>query len=584
MIILENLLQEIYPQDYRSILKQLTPLLDSLDHIDPTNWDWYKHGQLYVTYPDGFTHNNQTDLHSLTNQLSSIKDLGFDAVHILPFLKSPLIDAGFDISDYRNAREDLGGNSAAESLLSKAAELDIRVFIDLVLNHTSNQHEWFQKAQTNNKFYRDFYTHTVTKPTLVKTYSDKDGDWATYIIEDKEISIRIIFPEQAGPLPHWEQGEDGYWYYHTFYPHQIDVEWNNPDVFVEFAKIFVYWAKKGVNYRLDAIPFIAKDIIRGVTESSQKTHQIVQALNHIVKKVSPNSVFLVEANQPIKVTKQYFGSEGIVESDLAYNFQLNHGLWSALVSQTHEHIWEVLDLSQNIPDWGQWITFLRNHDQLSLEFMDEDMRLVLHEELAPKGLSFMEGFGISGRTSPFLDNSPERIVMAHALLASLPGMPAIYYGDEIGYANNPEYMEQQTQMKKSQADSANISHDTRDINRGPIDISSYSQEYSQAIFQQLKLIFNTRKKMLGIATKTPSLINLESDTIFAARYDFDGPDIAIFINLSDKHFTQKLDLVGKEILSLQNGKLADQALDLPAYAVLWTEIDDHSEYALHETQ
>lgn len=265
MYTFRDLVQMIYPHDWQDVVDNVEPLMKPIEHIDASEWDWYKSARLYVVYPDSFRVDTKQDLTTLKEQLPRIHQLGCIAIHILPFLKSPLFDAGFDIADYHLVRDDLGGNVAFDDLLGKAKHLGIRVFIDLVLNHTSNDHPWYLQAVQGSEFHRQLYTHSLLKPELINTYTDQDGKWATYRLSNKEVPIRIIFPEQAGPIPHWEEGMDGYWYYHTFYPHQLDVDWNNPSVFIEYAKVFTYWAQKGVNFRLDAIPFIAKDINSGVT-------------------------------------------------------------------------------------------------------------------------------------------------------------------------------------------------------------------------------------------------------------------------------------------------------------------------------
>jgi len=154
----------------------------------------------------------------------------------------------------------------------------------------------------------------------------------------KKRIFRVIFSDQAGDIPHWIKGGDNYWYYHTFYPHQIDLEWNNSEVFIEFGKVLKYWAKKGLNFRLDAIPFVGKDVHRRHNRSTENTHLIVQALHQVMKRTSPESVFLVESCQPLEITKKYFGTPESVESELAYNFHLMSALWSTLITGDSSHI------------------------------------------------------------------------------------------------------------------------------------------------------------------------------------------------------------------------------------------------------
>ncbi|MFC1653436.1 alpha-amylase family glycosyl hydrolase [Patescibacteria group bacterium] len=569
MQVLEELLKQIYPKEAGEIVEELKPELVPSKHLDEKNIEWYKNSQIYVTYAEVFSKENS--LAALTQKLDHIKNLGCNAIHILPFLESPMIDAGFDVSDYLKVRDNLGGNNSFEKLLTSAKEKNTQVLMDIVSNHTSVQHEWFQKAVNGDEKYRNFYTHTASKPDFLRKFTNDKGVWAEYVLNGKQVKMRIVFPEQAGPIPHWEQAKDGYWYFHTFYPHQIDLDWHNPQVFKEFSRILIHWNKKGASFRLDAIPHIGKNVFVGETDTTESTHVLVKSLHQVNKLTAPNSAFLVEAVQPVEITKKYFGSSDHIESELAYNFHLNGALWASIVGKNPQHIWDALDETKKIPDWAQWIMFLRNHDQIMLDFIDEDTRLVLYEDLTARGLSFSEGFGVAGRTASFLDNDEKQVIMAHALLASISGSLAIYYGDEIGQENNHKYMEQQTLLKKEDPRNKDVSHDTRDINRGPFQQEKLNSEQGKVILEGISKILNTRSKIKDFSTTIPEKIDTPYQHVFAARFSLDGPDLEVYINLSNQEDKISLKNPGETLLALNDSHIQNQVAHLSPHGVVWVE-------------
>lgn len=502
MLAFLDLIKSIYPHDYSQVQKALAESLNNQRLTSNLPDDWYKKLHLYVTYPDSFHEHGQAGLTQLTERLDYIKELGCNAVHVLPFLSSPMIDAGFDISDYYIIRDDVGSNKEFDKLLAEAKKRGIVIFMDLVLNHVSEEHRWFQQAVSGDRFYRQFFEHSWKQPQLIERYSNQGGEWARYASDNGPIDIRIIFPEQCGQIPHWRQAEDGYWYYHTFYPQQPDINWHNYHVFIAYAKTMIYWAKKGVSFRLDAIPFVGKDIQAGQIETSQRTHQIVQALHQLVKLVAPDSTFLVEANQPIDKMTSYYGQEAtqyrpeIKEAELAYNFPLMNMLWDALMTNHTDRLFKCIQATLDVPEWAGWVTFLRNHDELSLEYAPTEIKYEIYSALKDKGLSFRGKHDIAGRTASFLDNDTNQMIFAHTVLASLPGSPAIIFGDEIGKLNDYEFMKRQTEYKQQRLEDAQVKDDTRDINRGYLDAAQINQPSSRNLYRHISQIFKSRLKYI----------------------------------------------------------------------------------------
>lgn len=521
-----SLIQETYPDDYHKIQQAISHTLNKQRLTRQKPEDWYKRLQFYVVYPDTFHSGWKAGLDELADKIGYIKRLGCNAIHVLPFLSSPQIDAGFDVNEYYLVRENLGGNLALDRFLAECEKQDIAVFMDLVLNHVSYQHRWFSQAVSGDRFYRKFFYTSWDQPKLLKSFEDSTGSWASYETDEGQLDIRIIFPEQAGEIPHWVQAEDGYWYYHTFYPQQLDVNWNNYHVFVAYAKVLSFWAKKGVNFRLDAVPFVGKEIKPGLIETSPRTHQLVSAMKQITQTVAPDSVFLVEANQEVDQTIAYFGDPQTkrVESDMAYNFPLMNHLWGALVSGKPDSLAKCLGQTQAIPEWASWVTFLRNHDELTLEFAGKDLWQMLYQQLIDKGVPFRGDHDIAGRTKSLLGDDPEELVFAYFTLASLPWCPAIIYGDEIGKLNDPEFMKSQTEYKQAWFHLEEIADDTRDINRGFLDEAQLAEEQAQAIYKKISQIFKTRLKL--VSGKELVDKRIKSESLLCLEYD----QLAVYLN------------------------------------------------------
>lgn len=572
-----DLVAQLYPKHVDFILAELeahrTQPQSPVPHQQAE--DWYKKIQLYVAYPETFRERKHADFHTLAYNLDYIKELGCNSIHVLPFFNSPLIDRGFDISDFTRVRPNLGGNHAFDSFLQAAHQKEMSVFIDLVLNHTSDQHPWFQAAQSSQSAqstdlsnFSDFYITQDQKPKLLRTWEDQIGIWAEYQLAKRRITARVIFPEQSQELPHWRQGEDGRWYYHTFYPNQLDLNWDNHQVFLTFAEILLFWAKKGVNFRLDAVPFIGKQLSQGIIESAERTHLIVRAFHQLLQETVPNTVFLVEACQPLEITKSYFGKTQ-PEAEFAYNFRLMQGLWASLVSANHRYVWQALKETQQIPPWGQWITFLRNHDELTLEYAQVDERLLIYEALKGNGLPFRAGFGLSGRTYDFFNKNKSRLLTAYLLLASLPGVPALVYGDELGKGNDLEYMNEQTKVRKIITGQLNLTDDTRDAHRGMITNHDKTQPLSLQIYRSLAMIFSTRQKFAEIAVSSPKPITSVPDDIWAAHYQLDRSRMIILINLGEDPFQRVVPQNCVVELSINGAQVRQDRAIVPPFAGIW---------------
>ena len=569
---LSDLLNELYKKDGDKLTKEVEEIITQTKKIveeGDTNLLWYKEVCMYVVYPDAIKLPKKSSFEALTEHLDYIKELGCNTVHILPFFPSPMIDKGFDISDYYSLREDLGNIDEIRKFTKKANDLKIKVFMDLVLNHISDQHEWFLKAEEGDEKYQNYFSVTRTKPKYIKTVHKNSAVWAVYELEGGEIvEANIAFPESCGPLPHWKEGKSGkIWYYHTYYPQQIDVNWLNPDVFLEFVKIITFWIKLGFNFRLDAIPFVGKEPYKDSTGGSPTTNLITESLYYICNQVKPEVAFLAESYESIATVIKYFGTPGSEQAQLAYNFYLCTALWVSLVTLDNQHIWKQLDKTEEIPVHAIWINFLRNHDELSLAYLSEDINTKVNAELAKRGMPFRGKYGISGRTFSLLDQNKERFLMAYFLLASIPGSMAIPYGDELGLTN--VQFEDLPEAEKN---------DTRNINRGRL--TKKAMEENKEIYQALKEILATHQSLSYYMNIWPQkmqvdIIKGEEKNLFLASYKAGSSELIILINLTDKPAVIKLKEEGEFTISASINKIdfnrAKSQVKLGKYGGIWLQ-------------
>lgn len=556
-------LKPLYKNEANRIIKELTAYTKTLPQVKPLTEKplWYKSLDLYVVYPDGIVHDpSTTKLHNLISHMLYIKTLGCNALHILPFLASPLVDRGFDVSDYYAVRKELGTLDDIKEILKEAEKANIRVFMDLVFNHVSNQHAWFQKAEAGDTYYQKFFITTKRKPKFLGITHKENAVWAKYIVKRKEIEVNIAFPEFAGEIPHWRQGKDGYWYYHTYFPQELDLNWHNPDVFIEVAKVMLYWGSMGFNFRLDAIPFVGKSAYKDEHHESENTFLITAALKNISEQINPESVFLVETYERLEKVMHYFGTSNRVQANLAYNFHLCTGVWVSLVTHDPQHIWKNLAKEQFIPKHAEWVNFLRNHDELSLAYLNDELTSQVNNALLKHGESFREQYGIAGRTFSLIGNRYKRFLMAYFLLASFPGSLAIPYGDEIAYANTPLY---------KMAENERL--DPRNINRGSITKQEFQKAQSKKISWRISDILAQRKRLRDYLHVWPQKIPAPAE-VFGAVYKLGSSELFVYINLSGttKYVTKALKEF-QEIAGINAHHINGRTITLGPYAGIWLQ-------------
>ncbi|HEX7042855.1 MAG TPA: alpha-amylase family glycosyl hydrolase [Patescibacteria group bacterium] len=556
-------LQSFYTKEaIEKIVKELKVYYEKLPKVPLQLFskNWYKDSNLYLVYPDSIKTDHEVPLKSLRSHLTHVKELGCNAVHILPFLASPMRDKGYDVSDYYKIREGLGKKEDLKELKNEADRLGIHLFMDLIFNHVSIDHEWFVKAQKGDVYYRDFFIHSQETPQYLGKVEKEDGLYAQYMVNGEKTLVSLAFPEGPGQLPHWTQGKDGFWYYHTFYSHQIDVNWKNPEVFIAYAKILLYWTSFGFHFRFDAIPFIGKAAYKHLNTHNPFTHHLTEVLNVLAKQVNPNCIFILEVNEELRSDIEYFGTSNIHQARMLYNFQLSAYLWATLIDKNADHLWKQLKKDREIPAHAQWINFLRNHDELSLAVLPKVLQAKVYKKLLPNGKPFSEGFDLGGRTYSLLGGDEKHFLMSYFLLSSLPGGLLIPYGDDYGMEN----------IKISEL-SLDERADARNINRGKLTNKIIKSKKGQHIFYQMSQILIMRQLLRNYLNIWPVKI-IDEKGIFGAKYSLGTSELVIFINLT-KH-TKSINFeLGSfvEITSLNLINVFSNKIKLGPYSGAWLQ-------------
>jgi maltose alpha-D-glucosyltransferase/alpha-amylase len=378
---------------------------------------WYKDAVVYETHVKAFMDRNGDgvgDLLGLVDKLDYLQGLGVTCLWLLPFFPSPLKDDGYDIADYTEVHPSYGTLSDFRTLLDAAHQRGIRVLIELVVNHTSDQHPWFQRAR-----------HAAPDSPERAYYVWSDTD-------DKFRGARIIFTDTERSNWAWDPEAKAY-YWHRFFSHQPDLNFDNPAVVEELLQVLRFWADMGVDgFRLDAVPYLVE---RDGTncENLPETHSVIRRFRQELDAKYPGRVLLAEANQWPADVRPYFG-EGD-ECHMAFHFPLMPRMFMALRLEDTRPLADIMARTPPIPDTCQWALFLRNHDELTLEMVTDDERDYMYTAYSADPRMRIN-VGIRRRLAPLLDNAMPRLQLLHAVLFSFPGTPIIYYGDEIGMGDN----------------------------------------------------------------------------------------------------------------------------------------------------
>ncbi len=385
----------------------------------PNDPFWYKDAIFYEVFVRAFADGNGDgcgDLPGLTGKLDYLQYLGVDCLWLLPIYPSPLRDDGYDVADFYRIHADYGDMDDLRTLVAEAHRRGLRVIMDLIPNHTSDQHPWFQASRNpshpEHHKYRDWYVWSET--------------------DQKYREARIIFLDYEPSNWTWDPLRGAY-YWHRFFHHQPDLNYDNPEVQQEMLNIVRFWLEQGIDgFRVDATPYLYER--EGTNcENLPETHAYLKRLRAFVEEIAPGTLLLSEANQWPEDVRPYLG-EGD-EFHMNFHFPLMPRIYLALARADRTPILEILARTPPIPESCQWATFLRCHDELTLEMVTEEERQFLWDFYAPEPRMRLN-LGIRRRLAPLLENHRGRLELAHSLLFTLPGSPVLYYGDEIGMGDN----------------------------------------------------------------------------------------------------------------------------------------------------
>jgi maltose alpha-D-glucosyltransferase/alpha-amylase len=378
---------------------------------------WYKDAVIYQLHIKAFFDSNDDgigDFRGLTAKLDYIRDLGVNAIWLLPFYPSPLKDDGYDVADYHNVHPMYGTRSDFRLFLREAHRAGLKVITELIVNHTSDQHPWFQAARRAPKgsSKRDFYVWT-DDPTKYK-------------------ETRIIFTDTETSNWTWDEVA-GQYYWHRFFSHQPDLNFDNPNVLKAVIRTMRFWLDMGVDgFRLDAIPYLVE---RDGTnnENLPETHVVIKQIRAALDAHYKGKLLLAEANQWPEDVREYFGNAD--ECQMAYHFPLMPRMYMAIAQEDRYPVVEIMQQTPDIPDSCQWAIFLRNHDELTLEMVTSKERDYMYRFYAADPRARIN-LGIRRRLAPLMENDTDTIKLMNSLLLSMPGSPIVYYGDEIGMGDN----------------------------------------------------------------------------------------------------------------------------------------------------
>ncbi|HEY9089273.1 MAG TPA: maltose alpha-D-glucosyltransferase [Anaerolineaceae bacterium] len=529
---------------------------------------WYKSAIFYEVYVRAYRDSNgdgHGDLAGVTSRLDYLQWLGVDCIWLMPIYPSPLRDDGYDIADFTGVLKEYGTLEDFRALVQAAHARGIRVIADLVLNHTSDQHAWFQAARADrNSPFREYYV-----------WSDSD---------EKYKDARIIFLDTEPSNWTWDETA-GQYFWHRFYATQPDLNYDSPAVRQAMIDVLKFWMDSGIDgFRADAIPYLIER--EGTNcENLPETHVYIQEVRAYLNEHYPGAILLGEANQWPEDVRPYF-ADGDNELHMNFHFPLMPRIFMALKSGDYSPVRWVLEKTPPIPEQCQWCTFLRNHDELTLEMVTPEERQWMWEQYAPEPRMRLN-LGIRRRLAPLLDNDPRKIRLAYSILFSMPGTPIIYYGDEIGMGDNIHLFDRngvRTPMQWSDAPNAGFSTAAAEklyspvISAAPYGPETVNVEAQQAnpgsLLNYLRGLIALRKKLPVLANGDLTWLDLGKKEVMAFQRSAPAEPVTCFAhNLSAdaQRVTLPAGLPAQMVDRLSGTAYQGGAIDLPAYASVWLE-------------
>jgi maltose alpha-D-glucosyltransferase/alpha-amylase len=526
---------------------------------------WYKDAVFYQISVRAFKDSNgdgHGDLRGLTEKLDYIQNLGVDCIWIMPIYPSPLRDDGYDIADYYNVSDEYGKLDDLKGLIAAAHERGIRIIMDLVLNHTSDAHPWFQASRSDrNSPFRDYYVWSNTD----KKYKD----------------VRIIFGDIEKSNWDWDEKTRQY-YWHRFFSSQPDLNFDNPAVQDEMLNVVRFWLTLGIDgFRVDAPTYLFER--EGTNcESLPETHAYLKRIRHLIDNEFPEAIMLAESNQWPRELSQYFSSGD--EFHMAFHFPLMPRIFLSIAQNNAAPIIEILKDTPAIPDNCQWAIFLRNHDELSLEMVTDEERKLMWREFAPEP-HMIHNLGIRRRLAPILNNDRSKIELVNSLLFTLPGSPIIYYGDEIGMGDNlnlPDRNGVRTPMQWNSSSNAGFTKGEpfAELVQGQYHFQHVNTESQlvnpDSLYRVIRRMVHIRKEHQAFGRGSAHFIETNDTGLLAYVREHGAEKILLIHNLGDseKSFSLPAEYQGEYINLMNNETHNTQSVRLNPYSYHWMKKND----------
>jgi maltose alpha-D-glucosyltransferase/alpha-amylase len=519
-----------------------TPAPDSIENL------WYKNSVIYTLDIEVFQDSDGDgvgDIKGLISRLDYIDSLGADAIWLSPFQPTPNRDDGYDISDYYQIDKRLGTLNDFKALIAEARKRDLRLIMDLVINHTSNEHPWFRQARSGSTSpYRSWYVWSPTRP--------------------ENYNVGMVFPGVQDEIWSYDSVAKEY-YYHRFYDFQPDLNMQEPAVQAEVKKIIDYWLAAGLDgFRIDAVPFAVEVPAK---EGDDFTHQynLISDFHQTLEKTNPDAVMLGEANVSPEENKNYFGENGD-GLQMMFNFFVNQYVFYALASGEVKPLEKALAQTHDIPTTAQWGQFLRNHDEVDLGRLSDRERQQVYDSFGPAKNMQLYDRGIRRRLAPMLHNDRNFLELAYSLLFALPSTPVIRYGDEIGMGDDltlKERLAVRTPMQWSAKTNGGFSTASKTvlpvITQGPYGYKTINIQTAMAdphsLLHWTRQMINLRKACPEIAYGTWK-VSIPADNVLLLHYEWKGTHVVTAHNFSreDREFNVTINQAGvlQNLLTRQN--------------------------------
>jgi len=536
--------------------------------IKATSDLWWKNAVIYCLDVETYADSNEDgcgDFPGLTKRVDYLAGLGVTCLWLMPFYPSPNRDDGYDITDFYNVDPKLGSLGDFVEFVRTARERGMRVIVDLVVNHTSDQHPWFQAARkSRDDRHRDYYVWRDERP--------EDGPKG------------LAFPGVETSNWEWDE-EAGQYYLHRFYSHQPDLNVEHPDVRDEIDKIMGFWLELGVSgFRIDAVPFLLET--EGIdNEIDEDPHEYLRGFRSFLSRRRGDAIMLGEVNREPEGQRRFFGDEDGDELHMIFNFVVNQRMYLALARQDATPLKQALRSLPEIPEANQWANFVRNHDELTLDKLSDGEREEVFAAFGPDEKFQLYGRGLRRRVPTMFDGDRRRIALAYSLMFSLPGTPTLFYGEEIGMAENLEIEGRyavRTPMQWSNEPNAGFSRAPASSLRAPIVTSeTYGPQGTNAADQRrdrdsllnwVERLIRQRKECPELGWGEWRVLDVDQDCVFAHRCDWEGSTVLALHNLSSEPCTATLDA---EDLESMVDLFGDGDYEPPGEAALEIELEGY---------